>query len=299
MKNWLQQHSSAARFALRRLAKTPVGTLLSALVIGIALALPAGGHVALQSFLGLSRNIAATPEISVFMRLDANKEEVESVRSQLAKHADLEKLEYISRDDAFRRLHATEGLGAVLDALPRNPFPDSFVATPRGQDPTVFAKLQQELTALPKVEYVQLDSAWVARLHALLTFGEWMVLLLAGFLGGALVVVTFNTIRLQIVTNRAEIDVARLLGATDSFIRRPLYWFGALQGVMGGVLAWVIVTAALAALNPAARTLAGAWGLDFALKGLSIPTGIALVAFSGALGWLGTAASVRQYLGRI
>lgn len=299
MKTWLQQHSSAARYAIKRLLKTPVGTFLSALVIGIALALPAGGHVALQSFLGLSRNISATPEISIFMRLDASKDEVEAVRAALAQHADLVKMEYISRDDAFRRLHATEGLGGVLDTLPRNPFPDSFVATPRIQDPAVFARLQQDFAALPKVEYVQLDSEWVARLHALLTFGEWMVLLLAGFLGGALVVVTFNTIRLQIVTNRAEIDVSRLLGATDSFIRRPLYWFGALQGVLGGALAWMIVTLALAALSPAARAMAGAWGLDFALKGLSIPMGLGLIAFAGALGWLGTAASVRQYLGKI
>lgn len=299
MKTWLQQHAGAARFAIKRLVKTPIGTFLSALVIGIALALPAGGHVTLQSFLGLSRNIAATPEISIFMRLDAGKDDIEAVRAQLAQQADIEKMEYVSRDDAFRRLHAAEGLGPVLDALPRNPFPDSFVVTPRGQDPAVFARMQQDFAALPKVEYVQLDSAWVARLHALLTFGEWMVLLLAGFLGGALVVVTFNTIRLQIVTNRAEIDVARLLGATDSFIRRPLYWFGALQGVLGGALAWVIVAGAQAALNPAARAMAGAWGLDFALKGLSIPMGFGLMAFAGVLGLVGTAASVRQYLGRI
>ena len=299
MKLWLQQHASAARFALRRLGAAPVGTLLSALVIGIALALPAGGHVALQSFLGITRDVSATPQVSLFMRLDASSTEVESVQAMLRQHLDIVKVEYISRDDAFRRLHAADGLGEVLDALPRNPFPDAFIVTPRTQDPALFARLESEFKALPKVENVQLDSAWVARLHAMLSFGEWMVLMLTGVLGAALVVVTFNTIRLQIVTHRAEIEISRLLGATDRFIRRPLYWFGALQGLLGGAFGWAIVAAGMQALSGPAHTMAGAWGLDFALRGLTLPTGFALMGFAALLGWLGTALSVRQYLGRV
>lgn len=299
MKTWLHQHRHAARAALRRLASSPVGTFLSALVIGIALALPAGGHVALQSFLGLARDISGTPQISLFMRLDANKDQVAEVQSRLTGHPDIAKFEYVSREDAFRRLHAAEGLGAVLDALPRNPFPEAFVVTPRGRDPALFSRLEAEFSTLPKVEHVQLDSAWVQRLHAMLAFGQLMVLLLAGLLGGALVVVTFNTIRLQIVTHRAEIEISRLLGATDSFVRRPLYWFGALQGLLGGLLAWAIVSAGLLALDQPAHAMAGAWGLDFTLRGLGLPAGLALLTFSASLGWLGSAISLRQYLGRI
>lgn len=299
MKVWLQQHLHAARFALRRLRSTPVGTFLSALVIGIALALPASGHVALQSFLGLARNVSATPQISLFMRLDASKDEVDQVHDLLKQHSDVGQLEFISRDDAFRRLHAADGLTAVLDALPRNPFPDAFIFTPKGHDPAMFTRLETEFKTLPKVEHVQLDSEWVARLHAMLSFGEWMVILLAGVLGGALVVVTFNTIRLEIVTHRAEIDISRLLGATDRFIRRPLYWFGALQGGLGGLIAWALVAGIITVLSTPAHTMAGAWGLDFALRGLSLPAGLGLLAFSAWLGWLGTALSVRQYLGKI
>jgi cell division transport system permease protein len=299
VKTWLQQHLQAARYALSRLFKTPIGSLLSALVIGIALALPAGGHLALQTFLGLSRNLSATPEISLFMRLDASPEELAEVRTHLERHPDLERLEFVSREVAYQRLHAAEGLAAVLESLPRNPFPDGFIATPRIADPETFTRLQKEWAALPKVDFVQLDSAWVTRLHALLKFGEGLILILAGVLSGALVVVTFNTIRLQIVTHRPEIDVARLLGATDRFIRRPLYWFGVMQGALGGLLACLIVASFMALLEPALHSMAQAWGLDFSLRGLDLPTALCLLLLSATLGWVGTALSVRQYLGKI
>jgi cell division transport system permease protein len=292
----MQLHLEAARQAARRLTSTPVGTLLSSLVIGIALALPAGGQIALQSFLGLARDISGTPQISLFMRLDTTRQEAAAVEATLRQHGDLARVVFVSREEAFRRLHATEGLGAVLDALPRNPFPDAFVLTPRGKSPALFKQLETEFAALPKVEHVQIDSAWVARLAAMLAFGELVVLTLAALLGAALVVVTFNTIRLQILTQRAEIEVARLMGATDRFIRRPFYWFGALQGLLGGALAWAIVSVVLYALTTPSKAMAAAWGLDFALRGLSWSATFGLLAFAAALGLIGTALSVRQHL---
>lgn len=294
--NWFAQQAQAFARAVRRLAGAPLSTLLSALVIGIALALPAGGQVLLSSFLGLARDVSGTPQISLFLALDASKADVAQIDARLKGHADLAGASFVSREAALARLRESEGLADVLDSLPRNPFPDAFIATPKGEDPQLFERLQAEFEKLPKVEHVQLDSAWVKRLAALINIGHTAIWMLAVLLGTALVVVTFNTIRLQILMQKEEIGVSRLLGATDRYIRRPFYWFGALQGALGGLLAWGIVVASVALLRQPASQLAGAYGLDFALRGPQAAEVALLVLFAAVLGWLGAALSVGRHL---
>lgn len=294
--NWFAQQAQAFARAVRRLAGAPLSTLLSALVIGIALALPAGGQVLLSSFLGLARDVSGTPQISLFLALDASKAEVAEIEARLNKHADIEKVSFVSREAALARLRESDGLAEVLDSLPRNPFPDAFIAMPKGEDPQLFERLQAEFGKLPKVEHVQLDSAWVKRLAALVNIGHTAIWMLAVLLGTALVVVTFNTIRLQILMQKEEIGVSRLLGATDRYIRRPFYWFGALQGALGGLLAWGIVVASVALLRQPAAQLAGAYGLDFVLRGPQAAEVALLVLFAAVLGWLGAALSVGRHL---
>jgi cell division transport system permease protein len=294
--NWFAQQARAFARAVRRLAGAPLSTLLSALVIGIALALPAGGQVLLSSFLGLARDVSGTPQISLFLALDASKADVAQIDARLKGHADLAGTSFVSREAALARLRESEGLADVLDSLPRNPFPDAFIATPKGEDPQLFERLQAEFEKLPKVEHVQLDSAWVKRLAALINIGHTAIWMLAVLLGTALVVVTFNTIRLQILMQKEEIGVSRLLGATDRYIRRPFYWFGALQGALGGLLAWGIVVASVALLRQPASQLAGAYGLDFALRGPQAAEVALLVLFAAILGWLGAALSVGRHL---
>lgn len=293
---WLVQQGQAFLRAARRLVGAPVSTLLSALVIGIALALPAGGQVLLASFLGLARDVSGTPQISLFLSLDASKTEVAEIEARLNKHSDVRKLDFIAREAALARLRESEGLAEVLDSLPRNPFPDAFIVTPISEDPQLFARLEAEFEKLPRIEHVQLDSAWVKRLAALVGIGRTAIGLLATLLGTALVVVTFNTIRLQILMQKDEIWVSRLLGATDRYIRRPFYWFGALQGGLGGLLSWGIVAACVALLREPAAQLAGAYGLDFALRGPRPPEVALLIGFAALLGWLGAALSVRRHL---
>lgn len=294
--NWFAQQAQAFARAVRRLAGAPLSTLLSALVIGIALALPAAGQVLLSSFLGLARDVSGTPQISLFLALDASKADVAQIDARLKGHADLAGTSFVSREAALARLRESEGLADVLDSLPRNPFPDAFIATPKGEDPQLFERLQAEFEKLPKVEHVQLDSAWVKRLAALINIGHTAIWMLAVLLGTALVVVTFNTIRLQILMQKEEIGVSRLLGATDRYIRRPFYWFGALQGALGGLLAWGIVVASVALLRQPASQLAGAYGLDFALRGPQAAEVALLVLFAAVLGWLGAALSVGRHL---
>jgi cell division transport system permease protein len=295
MMNWLYLHLRAIGHALGRLAGQPLGTLLSALVVGIALSLPGGGYLLLDNVSSLVRGVSGTPEISVFLAMDAGAPEVAAIEQRLKAEPGLASYRFVPRDEGLRQLEAA-GLGDVLGGLTSNPLPDAFVIAPRGEDPAVFAALATRMQAWPSVAHVQLDSAWVERLHALLGLGRSAVLILAGLFGFALLIVTFNTIRLQILTQRQEIAVSRLLGATDPFIRRPFYWFGGLQGALGGLVALGTIWLGVRALAQPVARLAETYGAVFQLSGPDWRAAVAIVAFAALLGWLGAAISVRRHL---
>lgn len=295
MSNWFYLHGRAFVQALWRLGSQPLGTLLSALVVGIALSLPAAGYLLLDNVASLARGVSGTPEISVFMAQDASASDIAALEKRLRGDAQLAGYRHVSKDEALQQLERS-GLGDVLGGLTGNPLPDAFIVTPRGEDPAVYDALHARFAAWPGVAHVQLDSAWVKRLHALLGLGRSAVLLLAGLLGFALVIVTFNTIRLQILTQRHEIDVSRLLGATDPFIRRPFYWFGSLQGLLGGGVALATVWATVQALGGPVASLAETYGAVFALTGPGLRESAAILGFAAFLGWLGSAISVRRHL---
>lgn len=296
MSAWLAQHGQAFLLALRRLAASPVNTLLSLLAIGIALALPAGGQMLLANALLVARDAAPTPQISLFLDLGADKRAVEDVEARLKNHPGVKSVRFIAREDTLTRMKASEGLGDVIDALPKNPFPDAFAILPAEDRPEATERLATEFRKLPKVAHVQLDSDWVRRLDALLKIGRTGVLLLALLLGVGLVAITFNTIRLQVMTSRAEIELSRLLGATDAFIRRPFHYFGMLLGLLGGAVAWLIVAGTTLWLRAPIGELARLYSLDFTLRPLSVIDSAALLGAAAALGWLGASLSLRQHL---
>jgi len=295
MTNWLYLHVRAIVDALRRLLGQPLGTLLSALVVGIALSLPGGGYLLLDNVASLLRGVSGAPEISVFLETGAGAADVALIEKRLKAEPALASFRYVPRDEALRQLERG-GLGDVLGGLTANPLPDAFIVSPRGEDPAVFERLAGAMKGWPRVAHVQLDSAWVERLHALLGLGRSAVLMLAGLLGFALVIVTFNTIRLQIMTQRQEIAVSRLLGATDPFIRRPFYWFGGLQGTLGGLVALGTVWLGVQGLAQPVARLAETYGAVFVLSGPDWRASVAIVAFAAFLGWLGAVISVRRHL---
>ena len=295
MRAWLYQHRKALAHALGRLTRQPIGTLLSALVVGIALALPAGGFVLVDNVGSLARGVTGSPEISLYLSLEATDEDVVDIEARLRESKELSGFQFVERGMALKQL-ADNGLADVLEGLPGNPLPHAFVITPASEEPALFETLKARFSAWPKVDHVQLDAAWVQRLHALLALAELGVSLLAALLACALVIITFNTIRLQILTQRAEIEVTRLLGATDQFIRRPFYWLGCLQGLLGGLVAWGIVAGGVRLLRPPVEELASAYGAVFALNGPATEQVMLLLLVSVFLGWLGTALAVRQHL---
>ncbi len=295
MSAWLLQHGQALRLALRRLVATPVNTLLSLLAIGIALALPAGGQMLLANALQLARNAAPAPQISLYLDLGADRRAVQDVEARLKAHPSVKSARLIAREETLARMKASEGLGDVIEALPKNPFPDAFAITPADDAPQAMEQLAAELRKLPKIEHVQLDSDWVRRLDALLRIGRTAVLLLMLLLGAGLVAVTFNTIRLQVLSGRAEIEVSRLLGATDAFIRRPFQYHGALLGLLGGLVAWLLVAGTTLWLAAPVAEVASLYRSGFVLQPLSATDSLALLAGAAALGWLGASLSVRQH----
>ena len=298
MSTFFAQHASALRYALRRLVASPLNTLLSLMVIGIALALPSAGWVVLENLRGITGSASGVQQISLFMTIDASKKDVAEIESRLGETKP-GNWRFVSRDEALKHLKSSEDMAEIIASLPKNPLPDAFVVEPSDTQPESLEQLAKTFSNWPKVAHVQLDSAWVKRFDAFLRIGKLSITLLAGLLAGALVAVTFNTIRLQILAQAAEIEVAKLIGATDAFIRRPFQYFGALQGALGGLFAAALVSIGGLLLAGPVGELVTLYGGNFVLRGLS-PGGIgALAAIGAALGWLGAQLSVAIHLRRI
>jgi len=291
MNAWLAQHRAALEVAFRRLLLAPLNTFLSLLVIGIALTLPATGYVLLDNLRDLGRNASGTQQISIFLAVDADRRAVAQIDGRL-KEAKAGTWRFIPRHEALKRLQAVDGMAEIVASLPKNPLPDAFIVEPQDTDPGKLEALRQAFAGWPRVEHVQLDSAWVKRFDALLRLGKLAVSLLAVLFAAGLTAVTFNIIRLQVMAQAAEIEVARLIGATDAFIRRPFLYFGALQGALGGLLAAVLVALGMHLLAGPAEELAALYGASFGLRGPAAGQ-VALLAGAGALlGWLGAQISV-------
>ena len=299
MRAWIWHQVEAFAATVARFARAPVVTLLNVGVIGVALALPVGLYVALDNLQGLTRSLAADPRLSVFIALDADRAEIEGLEGRLRRHPGVRDLRFIPRDEALKELKASTGLADVVDSLPANPLPDAFVVAPRDGAPAALEGLRDEVRGWPKVTHVQLDAAWARRLDAGLKVARLAVWLLAALFAFALVAVTFNTIRLQVLTRREEIEVSKLIGATDAFIRRPFLYFGALEGLAGGLAAWAIIWVGLHLLNGGLAELARLYATQIELRHLGLEDSASLLAFSAALGWFGSWLSVNQHLAGI
>ena len=294
MSAWLRQHRQALAAAVARLAR--VAGVLGAIVIGVALALPVGGYALLGGLQQVAARFAADPQVSVFLRPEAKRADADALAATLRADARIAKVRFVPREEALKELSAVPGMPEVLASLGRNPLPDAFVLSVR--DGTLEA-VAADARKLPSVGLVQADAAWARRLAAAAGIARLALWLLAGLLAAGLIAVTFNTIGLQVLTQRAEIEVLRLIGATDSFIRRPFYYLGLLQGLAGGLIALGIVAAGLALLNSQVDVLAASYGSSFRFVFLSPADAIAVVAFAALIGWLGAYLSVSRRLGEI
>lgn len=297
--SWIFAHIDAFRDSMRRLLQQPFATTLNVAVFGIALALPCGFYIGLDNLARFSRQLTSEPQLSLFLTVNAEAGDVEAVEQRLARHPDVAEFRFVHRSAALEDLKRASGMSDVLSELPANPLPHAFVVAARSANPDVLEALRDEASQWPNVEHVQLDSEWARKLDAALRIGRLLVTLLGVLLSVALVAVTFNTIRLQILTRQDEIEVSKLIGATNHFIRRPFLYLGGLQGLLGGVGAWMIVAAAVRMLNHELTAFGGLFGLSPTLGHMTPQQVAVLLALAALLGWLGAWMSVSRHLWRM
>jgi cell division transport system permease protein len=300
LSRWGQAHLRVFFFSLGKLWAKPVGTLLTAAVIGITLALPAGLHVLLKNVSAISHSWEGTVHASLFLRDSVNAARGETLSRELAARPGVGSSRYISRESALAEFRALSGFAEALDVLDDNPLPAVIVITPeRGLDKNRVAALVDELGRLPEVELAKLDQKWLERLYAILDILSRVVLLIAGVLALAVVVTVGNTIRLDIENRREEIVVMKLIGAPDSFIRRPFLYTGFWYGLTGGLIAWLLVNIALLTLAGPATYLASLYQSSFRFSGLGLEATGLMLGAGVLLGWLGAFWTVSRHLAEI
>lgn len=296
MMAWLAHHRQALANTLARMGKTPFATLFALIAIGVALSLPVGLFVLLGNLTRLADHLPAQLEISVFMQQDAGNAAITAMRQRLEARSDLSEFRFVPRATALADLSRQAGISDLTAGLDNNPLPDAWVLTPVQSSPDRIARIASEIRDWPEIARVQDDTLWAQRLTALLRLGRDLIWILAILLGTALVAVSGNTIRLQILTRRDEIEVSRLIGATDRYIRRPFLYFGIVQGILGGAVAWGMVSISVYLLSQPAHTLAALYASSFQLRGLDGIDTLALLASSAALGGLGAYIAVHRSL---
>jgi cell division transport system permease protein len=299
---WFRQHAYAFKSALSHLRLSPGNFIFNVLVVAIALALPIAGLTIIENVRPVSAQLSIEPEISIFLTPSTPRNEAAALSlpiKQILKSANVSaKLSFITKDKALAAMEETSSLAEVLATLGGNPLPDAYVLSLSNSDAERVDALVQQLKTLANVDVVQVDSAWVKRLSALVHVLQVALLFLAISLGGVVVVVVFNATRLQVLSHQTEISVTRLLGATNSFIHKPYYYTGALLGSLAGCVALALIAISLQPLNQAIAEFAKLYASEFHLSPLGILPSAALLGLSTLLGLCGAYLSVRRQLSR-
>lgn len=302
LRAWLVRHLQTFFFTLGLLARAPLASLLTASVIGVALALPAGLYLVLENVQSATRGWEGGNEISLFLDVDFDDASAGALAEQLRGWADIAEVRVIDRRQALEEFRALSGFSEVMDAFSTdNPLPTVLVVTPRASEGEAerLANLIARLETRPGVDFAQFDLAWLERLLAILDIVERGVLVLAALLAGGVLLVIGNTMRLGIENRRREIEISKLFGATDAFIRRPFLYSGLLYGAMGGIIAWLLVWLGFLVLGGPVQHLASLYSGDYRLQGLGAAASLTLVAGGALLGLLGSWLSVGRHLAAI
>lgn len=300
LRSWLRHHRRTLVDSLQRLVSTPAQSLMTLLVIAIALALPAALYSAVDNLSQVARSIEVSASMTLFVDKDAGEEQVDDLMSRLEAHDDVASLRFISRERALEEFRADSGFGDALRLLDENPLPAAVLVQPEPaaiQVPGRADALAEWLAQQPLVDDVTVDLAWLSRFHALLATARDLVLGLAAVLGLGVVLVMGNTVRLAIQNRREEIVVVKLIGGTDSYVRRPFLYSGLWFGLGGGLLAWGLVWLGVLALDGEVRRLASLYQSGFDLRGPGLGQLLALLAGGGLLGlggaWLAVSGQLK------
>jgi len=292
------RHMQALLGSLGRLARSPLSTTLTLLVIALALALPTSLRLFVTNAQLATGNFANAVDVSVYLKTDVPLAKAQQLAQAAGQRADVAAVTVIAADKGLEEFRTYSGFGEALQALKENPLPHVLHVRPRAEDVSAAAleSLRRYFSAWPEVDLVQVDSEWVMRFNAILEVLRQLLLIAAALLGLGVLAVIGNTIRLEIQGRRAEIEVTKLVGGSNSYVRRPFLYTGVLYGVGGALLAWGIVAIAVAVLGDSVATLARLYGSRYVLRGPSRDDIGILLGAGAVLGWLGAWISAARHL---
>jgi len=298
MTSYLLRHLQVLFYTLGQLTAAPLATLMTVAVIGITLALPGGLYVLLDNMQRMTAHWEGGAQISLFLQTTTSDSAAQKLAEKLRRTPGVAEIEYLSADDALLEFKQLSGFGEALDALDSNPLPPVLVVWPAPDysKPQALEALRKSFSRFGEVDIAQLDLEWVKRLHTILRLAQRGVLLLGGLLGMAVLLVISNTIRLAIFNRKDEIQIIKLIGGTDAFIQRPFLYSGWLQGTLGAIMAWLLVTLGLALLAGPIGDLAILYGSQFNLANMALGPSMTLLGVGGGLGWLASRIAVGRHL---
>jgi cell division transport system permease protein len=290
VKAYFTRHAQNLFSALGRMVRQPVASLLTVTVIGIALCLPAGLHLLVVNGKAVTSNWDSAVDLTVYLKPGLPSSAATALRQRLEQRPDVRSVELIPAAEALAEFRELSGFGEALDALTENPIPNVLVIRPAEENLSAaqVRMLADELTAWKDIDLVQVDTAWVERFHALLAILRRAVSLAAAVLAVGVVVIVGNTIRLDIQSRKNEIEVCKLIGASDAFIRRPFLYSGLWYGLGGAIVALLVINGTLLMLQQPIRQVAGLYGSNFRLMGLDLVSVLVILAGGSGLGWLGS-----------
>ncbi|HTC15796.1 MAG TPA: permease-like cell division protein FtsX [Steroidobacteraceae bacterium] len=291
------RHAQALLASLGRLVRTPLATLLTLLVIALALALPSALRLLVTNAQAATGNFAGAVDLSVFLKGDVSLAKAQQLAQAAQQRPDIAQVTLISAEQGLADFRTYSGFGEALAALKENPLPHVLHVRPRGGNSGAnLEALRRYFAAWPEVDVVQVDTEWVQRFNAILELLRRVLLIAAAVLGFGVLAVIGNTIRLEIQARRAEIEVTKLVGGSNAFVRRPFLYTGVLYGLGGALLAWGIIAAGVLLLAAPVATLAHLYGSRYQLQGPSLQDVGVLLAAGLVLGWLGAWLSAARHL---
>jgi cell division transport system permease protein len=302
MINWLNQHAQAIKLVLTRMHYNKLSTFMISLVIAVAMCVPGVFYMGVDHLSKLSNHMQDETEISLFLNLDASPNVASEIDAALAKNSAIKQYHLVTKDQAWKDLKAKAESNKIdneVSQLTKNPLPDAFFIQAKSADPAALETLKNELQGIPGVDQAVLNAEWAKRLSSILALGTKIILFIAALLALALLVIIGNTVRMQILTQKEEIIVSKLIGATTSFIRTPFLYAGMIYGLFGGLLAIVILTLIVQLYNQSVTQLSNLYSSDFSLPWFNIPLYIAIIISSILIGWLGSYLSVTRSIAAI
>ena len=298
MSNWLNQHIQTLTLVLNRLRDNMLSTFMICLVIGVAMCLPSLFYLAVDNLSKLTDHIQKDTEISLFLNVDAGDGAIKTIERQLAQNKDIERFHLVKKEDAWQELQlksrSNQDVNDAVSQLGKNPLPDAFFIQAKSTDPDSLIQLKDTLQNLPNVELALLNTEWVKRLSSLLSLGKKVITIIAALLAVVLLVIIGNTIRMQILTQKDEIEVSNLIGATSSFIRMPFLYAGALYGLFGGLLAVLMLMGIIHAFNISMAQIAHLYSNDFSLSLFNLDLFLAVILTAICIGWTGSYIAVSR-----